>query len=246
MKLAYLKQFWDEYQIKASLEINPYTNPSLNISGDSGTGKSSALLWMIRNLLKEHEVDLWFCSFKDSLDFKFMKGYKQYFTGKDCARGFELFYQRFCEIQINEGEAIKYGTILVFDEFSSFILHIQNEDKKQADRYTRMLGEMLLFFRSYKGGCWIISQMARSEFFGGGRDSFHGKILLTRGRPSKEALAMLGLCKEDLKNDSYKIGEGVAYIDGMGLFDIKYPMYDHKKIEAEILALLERVPSALP
>ena len=64
------------------------------------------------------------------------------------------------------------------------------------------------------------------------------KVLLIRGRPSKESLAMLGLSKEELQSDSYGVGEGVGYIDGKGLFEVKYPKFSHPAVEAEITRIL--------
>lgn len=247
MKLAYLKNYWDKYQEKMQLNVDPLLNPSILISGESGSGKSHALKWMLRNLLESQAVDLYFCNFKDSLDFRFLQPYPKYYVGKGCEQGFQAFYDRFCGIQTQEGEAIPYMTLLVFDEFPAFMLRTQNEDKKKADRYSRMLADVLMFFRSYKGGCWIVCQRSDSQYFANGsRDNFHGRILLTRGRPSKESLNMLGFVKEDLQADTYGVGEGICYIDGKGLFEIKYPLYDAEKLERDILKLLARPPSGKP
>lgn len=247
MYFAYLKSFWYQYGVKMPLTINPILNPSTLFVGESGSGKSYALKWLIRNLLKEQTVDFYFCNYKDSLDFQFLKSYPNYFTGKECENGFLQFYNRFLEIQESEKENITYMTLLVFDEFPAFCLRMQNDDKKKADKYLRMLADMLMFFRSYKGGCWIICQRADANYFASGsRDNFHNRLLLTRGRPSKESLLMLGFTKDDLTADSYSVGEGICYIDGQGLSEIKYPMYNTENLEKEILKLLERSTTAKP
>lgn len=49
---------------------------------------------------------------------------------------------------------------------------------------------------------------------------------------------MMGISKEELQVDAYKVGEGIAYIDGKGLYEIKYPKYSHQKVETEILRIL--------
>lgn len=247
MLFAYSKPFWDTYSEKMGISLNPISNPSLLLVGESGAGKSWALKWLIRNLLKEGKVDLWFCNFKDSLDFRFLKSYKQYFVGPKCEDGFQAFYDRFCEIQTKEGEDIPYMTICVFDEFPAFILRTQNQDKKKADRYLRMVSDILMFFRSYKGGLWCVCQRADSFYFlNGSRENYHSRILLSRGRPSKESLNMLGFTKEDLQSDTYNVGEGIAFIDGKGLYEVKYPLYDSKKIEQEILSFLEHPAAGQP
>ena len=41
MKLAYLREFWDDYCIKAEVTIDPILNPSMLYAGESGSGKKS-------------------------------------------------------------------------------------------------------------------------------------------------------------------------------------------------------------
>lgn len=244
MKVAYQKNVWDKYHEKLAVRIDPLKNPSFLISGSSGSGKSYAVKWMMRNLLAEQKLDLYFCNYKDSCDFEFLKSYEKYYTGRDCEEGFLKFYSRFLEIQQEEKENISHMTILIFDEFPAFILRAQNEDKKLADKYLRMMADVLMFFRSYKGGCWVICQRADSGYFASGsRENFHNRLLLTRGRPSRESLQMLGFSKEDLADEEYKVGEGICYVDGQGLFQIKYPLYDEAKINEQILKYLECSPT---
>ena len=54
---------------------------------------------------------------------------------------------------------------------------------------------------------------------------------------------MLGFSKEDLADEEYKVGEGICYVDGQGLFQIKYPVYDEAKINEQILKYLECSPT---
>ena len=246
MKLAYRKDFWKKYQVKAEVNINPLLNPSLLLAGESGSGKSTALKYCIHSFLKGEEgkeADLWFMNYKDSLDFGFLKKYPKYFCSERCQEGFEAFYEHYKELRANEGEKIGHMTICCFDEFPAFILSMQMQDKKLADRYMKNLGEILMTSRSYKTGCWITNQRPDAAYYSNGaREQFHTRVLLTRGMPSKESLSMLGFTREDLKSESYGGGEGIAYIDGRGLLEIKYPHYNVQKIEAEILQYLSCKP----
>ena len=82
MRLGYKKDFWDKYQIKAEVKINPLLNPSLLLTGESGSGKSYALKELLGTFLKSKEgngAELWFLNYKDSLDFRFLKNYPRYF-----------------------------------------------------------------------------------------------------------------------------------------------------------------------
>lgn len=240
MKLAYLKSFWDLYGIKAELTYDFLSNPSSLFVGESGTGKSSALKYDICMLLKEFpSADLWFLNYKDSKDFRFLKPYSQYFVGGDCGKGLETFYNHYCEVRKTDGEDVQHITVLVIDEYAAFYLMSMTEDKKLADKYSRYVAEVLMTGRSYKTACWIATQRADAQYFAyGSREQFQVKVLLMRGRPSKESLMMLGLSKEEVQLDSYDVGEGLGYIDGKGLFEIKYPKFSHLEIESEIIKIL--------
>lgn len=246
MRLGFRKDFWDKYQIKAEVNVNPLLNPSLLLTGESGSGKSYALKLLLSDFLRSREgkgAELWFLNYKDSLDFRFLKNYPRYFCGEQCSTGFEAFYERYNKIRANEGEEIKHMTIGCFDEFPAFLLSIQMKDKKLADRYMRNLGEILMTSRSYKCGCWVTNQRADSAYYiNGTREQFHSRILLTRGMPSKESLAMLGFTREDLKSESYGVGEGLAYVDGQGMYEIKFPQYNSAKVEERILRCLSCEP----
>lgn len=239
MKLAYLKDFWESYQIKAGLFINPEQNPSILYAGESGSGKSTALKFNILELLRTSSVDLWFMNYKDSKDFRFLKSYPQYFCGEDCGRGFEAFYDCYGKIRRFEGEDRNHMTIMVFDEYPAFLLNTQMKDKKLAERYMRNFGEIIMSGRSYKVGCWIVNQRPDASYYmNGSREQFHVRILLTRGIPSKESLTMMGFTREDFRSEKYRVGEGVAFVDGLGMYEIKYPVCNHEKLEREIMERL--------
>ena len=246
MRLGYRKDFWDKYQIKAAVDINLLQGPALLLAGESGSGKSYSLKGLLGAFLRSEEgkgAELWFLNYKDSLDFRFLKNYPRYFCGEQCSAGFEAFYERYNEIRANEGEEIKHMTIGCFDELPAFLLSIQMKDKKLADRYMRNLGEIMMTSRSYKVGCWITNQRADSAYYiNGKREQFNTRILLTRGMPSKESLAMLGFTREDLKSETYSVGEGLAYVDGQGMYEIKFPQYNAQRVEAEILQYLSCGP----
>ena len=240
MRLAYLKKFWTLYQIKAELSYDFLSNPSALFVGESGTGKSSALKYDICMLLREFpSADLWFLNYKDSKDFRFLKSYSQYFVGVECGKGLEAFYHHYCELRRTVGEEVQHITVLIIDEYAAFYLMSMSEDKKLAEKYSRYIAEILMTGRSYKTACWIATQRADAQYFAyGSREQFQVKVLLIRGRPSKESLAMLGLSKEELQTDCYGVGEGLGYIDGKGLFEVKYPKFSHPAVEGEIIRIL--------
>ncbi len=77
------------------LEIADYCHAL--ITGASGSGKSYALIYLEDSLLQNNpEIDVYFCNFKNSTDFAFMKGYVHYYAGDDCYDGVMKYYESFC------------------------------------------------------------------------------------------------------------------------------------------------------
>lgn len=240
MVIGYNLSLWQEYKIKQDIDVPLHSHPSLLLTGASGSGKSYALKYLLGKLLSIHDADLTFCNFKQSEDFRFLEEYGEYFSYTDCAGGLQGFYDSFKRTQTLSAEF--YGTfrILVFDEFPAFILSETMKDKKTAEQYKLMISELLMLGRSYGYGVWLVMQRPDSAFFANGaRDNFHMTVSL--GNLSKEAKAML-YSGEDLPKDHiYQTGEGIAWIDGQGILQIKYPrIRDLRKLETKILDCLRR------
>lgn len=221
------------YRMKYALNVDLRSHPSLLLTGSSGSGKSYALKWLIANLLKNN-AELYFCNFKNSDDFKFLKGYEKYYVFRQCADGLQNFYKHFKELQESDIEFPGKFHILAFDEFPAFIQAATAQDKKLAENYKMMISEMLMLGRSYGVGIWLIMQRPDSSFLANGaRDNFQTAVSL--GNLSKEARLMLysGL---DLPDRIYKAGEGICWIDGIGLSEIKFPKIRNiPALEARIL-----------
>lgn len=233
MKLGCNLLLWMEYQAKEALSGELRTHPSLLLTGASGSGKSYALKWLSSNLLEDN-VELFFCNFKDSEDFRFLKGYKQYYTFRQCNEGLNLFYECFNQAQESGMEFSGKYHVLIFDEFPAFIQWTTMQDKKLAETYKMMVSELLMLGRSYGFGVWLVMQRPDSAFLANGaRDNFQTTISL--GNLSKEARSMLysGLA---LPDRVYKASEGICWIDGVGLTEIKFPkIRDIQALEAKIL-----------
>lgn len=233
MIVSYDYKIWNTYRIKKTIEIDLFSHPSILITGSSGSGKSYALKFMMCKLLKNN-VDLTFCNFKKSADFKFLGDFKKYYTYTDCVKGLMDFYSTFKEIQNREIEFDGKCHILIFDEFPAFVMSTTLEDKKQAQIYSMMISELLMLGRSYGCGVWLIMQRSDSSFLtNGARDNFQSTISL--GNISKELKTMLysGI---DLPDRIYKVGEGICWIDGVGLKEVKFPkIKDMQNLENQIL-----------
>lgn len=233
MKIGYDYTIWTSYQLKQELTIELRSHPSLLLTGSSGTGKSYALKYLLSNLLSS-QVELSFCNFKRSEDFHFLSGYEKYYTYLDCTNGLQMLYDTFKKRQNSDTEFDGTYHILVFDEFPAFILSETMKDKKTAEKYKMMISEILMLGRSYGFGIWLVMQRPDSAFLANGaRDNFHTTISL--GNLSKEAKSML-YSGEDLPDRVYKVGEGICWIDGTGIKEIKFPkIRDMSALERKIL-----------
>lgn len=233
MIIGYDYEVWYQYQLLQSINMELRTHPSMLITGSSGSGKSYALKYLIWNLLQEC-VSLYFCNFKKSADFQFLQNHSDYYTYLDCCNGLEKFYADFKQAQEQDIEFNGEFHILVFDEYPAFILATSMRDKKLAERYKVMISEILMSGRSYGYGVWLIMQRPDSRFFSdGARDNFQATISL--GNFSIQAKTML-YPDAELPKRVYKAGEGICWIDGVGLKEIKFPLIRNmRKLEDEIL-----------
>lgn len=233
MDIGYNYTLWKEYHAKQILNVDLRSHPSLLLTGASGSGKSYALKYLLGKL-SDKPVNSSFCNFKRSNDFQFLDKYRNYFSYMECSDGLCNFYETFKNFQNTYGGFNGKYHILIFDEFPAFILSTVLKDKKTADAYKMMVSEILMLGRSYGFGIWLVMQRPDSSFLpNGARDNFH--ITISLGNLSKEAKSML-YNGEELPDHIYSVGEGICWIDGKGLVEIKYPeIQNMKKLENKIL-----------
>lgn len=230
MKIGLSLELLRDFNIVHPVLISLQQSPHLLLTGASGSGKSYALKILLAQLLRE-KAEIIFCNFKDSADFAFLRGSSRYFVYERCAEGLQEFYEKFKKRQNSGIEFDGRMTMLVFDEFPAFILSEALKDKKNAEQFKQRVSEILMLGRSYGFCIWLVMQRPDSTFLSNGaRDNFQTTISL--GNLSREAKLML-YSGEDLPDSIYKVGEGICYIDGKGLREIKYPKLD----EAALLKL---------
>lgn len=88
------------------------------LTGGSGSGKSTAVLFLIGSLLRNFNkpfLDLTICDFKNSEDFRFLQGYKNYYAGDAVYDGVMGYYAKFVQAR-QKGESTGRH-LLVFDEY---------------------------------------------------------------------------------------------------------------------------------
>ncbi|MBQ9305668.1 hypothetical protein [Butyrivibrio sp.] len=205
-------------KMPAAINADIATHCHALITGSSGTGKSTGLTYFLGKLLQENpSIIVYFLDFKASEDFKFLGGYPHYYSGTECMKGLNEYYEQFNRTKGNH--EYKGRKILIFDEYPAFINHLTMLDKrnktKDANDAMQMIAEILMMGRSLSYGIWIACQRPDATLFQGGvggvRENF--MITATFGRISPEHAKML-YPSEDIPNRAYKPGEGVFQQDG--------------------------------
>lgn len=206
-----------------SLDVKNYC--SALIMGSSNSGKSYAILYLLGCLLQDiPEIELYFCDFKNSEDFGFLKGYPHFYSGNECYEGVMAYYDVFTNARIS---GAKRRHILIIDEYPAFINYLSMKDKqektKKAGDILGAISEILMQGRgtAYGFSLWAICQRPDASLFANGaRDNF--MVVLGLGRMSKEQKGMV-FAGEEVPDKIYHQGEGCLLADGHPLYEIAIP-----------------------
>ena len=133
MTWGYDAKIAHQYQTKSSIQTEIDTHCHALITGSSGSGKSVAVSYLLGRRLKRADTRVFVRDYKNSKDFRFLNGYENYYTGKQCYDGIMAFYQRFHETRESDG-AEKERYLLVFDEYPAFLNRLQMLDKQNKEK----------------------------------------------------------------------------------------------------------------
>lgn len=227
MNFGYNYKIWAETYLKIPIPVPLHSHPNALITGASGSGKSYALLYLLGELVKEPGITIYFCDFKNSNDFAFMRSYKHFYAGDSCLDGLLEYYSIFQKARESGGTANRH--ILIFDEYPSAISRWSGFDKadktKKADMARQAVADILMMGRGIGFGIWVVTQRPDSDLFkNGSRDNF--MVILALGFLSKEQKAMVfpGLADEIPKRIP-QVGEGLILADGKPLKTVKFPRF---------------------
>ncbi len=226
-----MKVFWgykadslDRHPVKLELDFSTHCHAC--ITGGSGSGKSYALLHLLGNLMKYNGniINIWICDFKCSSDFRFLNGYKQFYSGDSAYEGIMAYYQAFCEARKNK-DGCRRMNLLIADEYPAMLLYLSQRDKldktKKANEIMNAVAEILMLGRGIGYAVWIVTQRADSAYFGNGsRDNF--MVCLGLGNLSKESVQML-FSGEQIPDRRFHTGEGILLADGFPLQEVAFP-----------------------
>lgn len=206
--------------------LETYTHVLIN--GKTGSGKGVLLLYMLNSVLNYKEINLYIGDPKNSGDFEGLT--LQYAINDDVAGLIEQVYKKYQEIkQEKTGERI----LLVVDEYPSFILNLENQDKKRAGVIKNMIAELLMQGRALPGGgsvmIWLVAQRADADYFPkGARLNF--MVAIGLGRLDVQSKTML-FPGEELPEYEPTRGTGLILMDGKPLRIFKVPTIDVEKLK---------------
>lgn len=241
MNFGFDLEIWQKSEIAVPIQLNIKTYCHALICGSSGSGKSYALLYLLKQLLEE-DICLFLLDPKNSEDFKFFEGYEHYYSADDCYQGFKDYYNIFTQARKTMLSDKRY--VLICDEYPAFILQLKAQDglnkTKMASEILSINSELLMLGRGVaKGfGVWTVCQRPMATVFSeGSRDNYMVSINL--GRLSKETKQML-FSDEDIPEDViFEKGEGLLLADGKALTEVKFPFI--RNIEEWKHSILEKL-----
>lgn len=244
MNFGFNMGIFNDTGLKIPIELNLSDHCNLLLTGCSGSGKSYALLFLMGSVLKsENEIEIYFCDFKNSLDFSFLENYEHYYAGNDCYNGIMQYYKSFCESREKRDFSRKH--LLICDEYPALVNYLQGQDKlnktKYASEVLSAISELLCLGRGINFYTWIVTQRADNTLFANGsRDNF--MVIIGLGRLSKEQKGMV-FAGEEVPDTIYQKGEGILLADGHPLLQVKFPkIKDVADWKRHILSILRSMP----
>lgn len=205
-----------------SLDLRKY--PHILVCGKSGSGKGILILYCINSVLQSNEFALYIGDPKNSGDFEGLADH--YSVGEEVANLITAVYERYIQIKKDKtGERI----LLILDEYPSFILNLENSDKKKAAVIKNMISELLMQGRSLPGGgsvaVWLVAQRLDAEYLPRGA-KLNMMVSIILGRLDIQSKMML-FPGEELPEYEPTTGTGLILADGYPLRILKVPEIDN-------------------
>lgn len=197
------------------IKIDFSKTPHLLISAPSGSGKTYALKFILKQL-SENKGTIYLCDFK-GIDFIDMQECERYYKHQAVAEGLEIVFNELQE-RMKNPKPDNQPIYFVIDEWSGFLASMP---KKQQEDFKQNLASILMLGRGVN--IFVILSMQRadsSNFLSGARDNFGNVLAL--GRLSKEAIRMLFPDYSDLIQPKPR-GHGYLLVDGQPLTEIVIP-----------------------
>lgn len=209
--------------------------PHMVVVGNSGSGKTTALLSILVQLSRtpELQAELYIIDYK-GLDYAFLEdnGCERYYQFERCKEGLETIYERFMKRRKGEDKSTNL-ILVVLDEWSSFLNSVT--DKKELESIKQKTSQILAMSRAFHMSCIFCVQRADAELFFKNRDNLSAALAM--GNISKESQAMLF---DDCKDKMNPIDEiGVGYFrQGSQLNKVYITKYPDEVVEESIMDMM--------
>ena len=208
------------------------------VVGGSGSGKSTAALYWLCKMKKEHKnIELHIMDFKASHEFMgITDNYAEY---EDIYDKLVEFYDMFCTLEEGGDGTIK---ILIIDEIAGMLSHLSmtKEGKEKADKVRQIMSSILMMGRSRNCYLWLIMQRYTATIFpasSGASDNFW--VYLGLGKLSVDSRKSLFACEhiEEEEHITFGTGRGIVLIDGQELQTLMIPNVNKQKLLLKIQQL---------
>lgn len=233
LSLGFDYDSWYGYGRKEMLvtDISPCTNSHVILSGISGSGKSYALIWLLKNVILADSLGeakakgkIFFADFKQDDSFTFLRKCSHYYPYKKSVEALERVYEILHKRQSGE-DLSRHPVTLVWDEYMANILSLQGEDKKKAVDVMNKVSEILMLGRSLAVRFICSCQRPDAKAFPDGSRLNYG-VIMVLGAPMRSIYEMLlpRECIDMVEDRKFGRGEGVVLLQGSELHFVKVPV----------------------
>ncbi|MCM1285797.1 MAG: hypothetical protein NC213_04075 [Acetobacter sp.] len=243
--LGYDYDKWYGYAMKEPVlsDISVNTNSHTLICGMSGSGKSYLTNQLLARLCIQcgENSKVYFSDFKQDDTFSYLRNCKRYYPYDSTTEALNTVYEILHNRQSGK-DTLRTPVTLVWDEYIANVLSLISEDKKQAQEVMRKVSEILMLGRSLAVRLVVSCQRPDAVVFPTGSRLNYGIIIIV-GAPIKSIYEML-IPKEYIERigeRQFKIGEGVALLQGSELHFIKVPVIrDNDRLQRICIEALNR------
>ena len=224
----------------SKIKMNLRTHVHGAIVGQSGSGKSVALLWLLYQLLSlSIPLEIYICDPKKSGDFDGIVPEHRFASGmlESC-----VLIHNFYQIFQSTSEKSETLRLLLIDEYAGLIASLPDiiggkEGKAEVEKLKSEMASMFMLSRSRGMGIWLIMQRPSASLFNTGSGALDNLMfVLNMGKLHTQTHISL-FANERLENEefaaTYRAGCGSGYFlqDGKPLKAIKIPFIgDTKKM----------------
>lgn len=223
------------------------------IVGQSGSGKSVALLWLLYQILSlDMPVEIFICDPKNSGDFDGILPSDHYAMGMvESAKMIHAYYELF--LQAKEGNDLL--RLLLIDEYAGLITSLSEiiggkEGKAELEKIKSEIASLMMLSRSRTMGVWCVMQRPSASLFNTSSSS-NGSLdnlmfALNMGKLHTQTHVSI-FANECLENEcfasTYHPSRGSGYFlqDGQPLKAIRIPLIRDKAAMTKLLQHKARI-----